>query len=244
MDLKQRDGRVVPFEVSSVGVRRDGVFAGIQGAARDIAERERLERELRECEERYRFLVENSPDVVFATDAEGKLHVPVRDDRAMVGFSPAELVGAATSRGSSTRRSLPAAPTLGRRSSAQPDRMQVVRLDPHPQGRPTRCRSRSARSATLDRRRFAGIHGSTRDISERERLETRPPPPGRRAGLEPGAGPPRPRAPRLGHPGAVLDDPRHPDDGAPRRPRRREGQAPARHRCATSSARRWPRCGR
>ena len=59
--LRAADGRVLPFEVSSVGVRRDGVFTGIQGAARDITERERLERELRDSEERYRFLVENAP---------------------------------------------------------------------------------------------------------------------------------------------------------------------------------------
>jgi PAS domain S-box-containing protein len=58
--LRTADGRHLPFEVSSVGIRRDGTFVGIQGAARDMTERERLERELRESEERYRFLVENA----------------------------------------------------------------------------------------------------------------------------------------------------------------------------------------
>ena len=72
MELVHADGRLIPFEVSSVGVRVDGEFGGIHGAARDIDERERLERDLRDSESRYRFLVENSPDVLFATDADGR----------------------------------------------------------------------------------------------------------------------------------------------------------------------------
>ena len=91
--LRAADGRVLPFEVSSVGVRRDGVFAGIQGAARDITERERLERELRDSEERYRFLVENAPDVVFSTDDQGVFTFVSETIETMTGFTPGELVG-------------------------------------------------------------------------------------------------------------------------------------------------------
>src|SRR5438876_471472 len=69
--LKHRDGRRIPFEVSTRGVVVDGTFDGIHGSARDMSERDRLERELRESEERYRFLVENSPDIIFSTDADG-----------------------------------------------------------------------------------------------------------------------------------------------------------------------------
>ena len=73
--LRHRDGTTFPAEISSVSVWEDGRFAGVQGTVRDVGEQERLERELRASEERYRFLVENSPDVVFATDARRPVHV-------------------------------------------------------------------------------------------------------------------------------------------------------------------------
>ena len=128
MDLKRHDGGIVPFEVSSVGVRRDGVFAGIQGAARDITERERLEQELRESEERYRFLVENSPDVVFATDGEGNFTYLSETIEAMTGYPPGELVGSHFSR-IVDERSLPTALDRWSALIADPERMQVARLN-------------------------------------------------------------------------------------------------------------------
>ena len=54
-------------------VADEGSFAGIHGSTRDISERERLQRELRSSEERYRYLVSSSPDLVWVTDAEGQL---------------------------------------------------------------------------------------------------------------------------------------------------------------------------
>ena len=169
MDLKRKHGGVVPFEVNSVGVRRDGVFAGIQGAARDITERERLERELRTSEERYRFLVENSPDVVFATDGEGNFTYLSETIEQMVGFGPGELVGGHFSR-IVDERTLPTAVDRWEALIADPDRVQVARLNlVHRDGRHVPVEVTSL-GTTVDGA-FAGIHGSTRDVSERERLE-------------------------------------------------------------------------
>ena len=93
LNLIHADGRRIPFEVSSVASQRDGVFSGVHGSARDMSERDRLERELRESEVRYRFLVENSPDVVFTTDADGKYTYYSESVEQLIGFPPAELIG-------------------------------------------------------------------------------------------------------------------------------------------------------
>jgi len=91
--LRRKDGTTFPSEVSAVTSFDDGAFTGAQGTLRDVSDRERLERELRQSEERYRFLVENSPDVVFSADADGPVHLRLRVDPAPDGFSSAELIG-------------------------------------------------------------------------------------------------------------------------------------------------------
>src|SRR4029450_12998963 len=58
-----------------------------------ISERARLERELRESEERYRYLVASSPDLVWLTDAEGTLTFVSDAARTMLGSEPTELMG-------------------------------------------------------------------------------------------------------------------------------------------------------
>ena len=92
------DGTPFPAEISSVSVWEDGRFAGVQGTVRDVTQQERLERELRESQERYRFLVENSPDVVFSTDAEGHFTFMSESMERMTGWRPRGAHRRATSR--------------------------------------------------------------------------------------------------------------------------------------------------
>jgi PAS domain S-box-containing protein len=167
--LRAVDGRSLPFEVSSVGVRHDGVFAGIQGAARDITERSRLERELRESEERYRFLVENSPDIVFSTDEAGMFTFLSETIETVTGFSPEELVGGHFSR-IVDERTLPAAIERWTELVAAPAVRQVVKVELIRKVGGTVPVEVSSIGTTVDGV-FAGIHGATRDITDRERLE-------------------------------------------------------------------------
>ena len=63
----------------------------MQGTVRGVGEQERLARELAASEERYRFLVENSPDVVFATDRDGMFTYLSEAIERLTGFTAAEL---------------------------------------------------------------------------------------------------------------------------------------------------------
>ncbi|HEY8437539.1 MAG TPA: GAF domain-containing protein, partial [Candidatus Limnocylindrales bacterium] len=170
INLKTAGGRSLPFEVSSVGIRRDGAFGGIQGAARDITERERLERELRESEERYRFLVENSPDIVFSTDGEGVFTFLSETIESVTGFTPTELVGAHFSR-LVDAGSLGVAVDRWTQLVAHPEVRQVVKLELVKKDGTGTVPVEVSSIGTTVNGTFAGIHGATRDITDRERLE-------------------------------------------------------------------------
>src|SRR6185369_16429073 len=91
--LRHRDGHPVPIELRSVGIRVDGNLVGFQGSLRDETERDRLERELRESEARYRFLTEHSPDIITAVDAHGVLTYVSGRALGLTGWTPDEVVG-------------------------------------------------------------------------------------------------------------------------------------------------------
>ena len=170
MELVHADGRFIPFEVSSVGVRVDGEFGGIHGAARDIDERERLERDLRDSESRYRFLVENAPDVLFATDADGRFTFLSAAIETMTGYGRDELIGEEFS--------------VLLEESSRPtgnERWAALETDPTtPAQAILTLRGKDGRRVPVDIRAiglvdegtFSGIQGATRDISDQVRLET------------------------------------------------------------------------
>ena len=58
-----------------------------------MSERDRLERELRESEERFRFLSTNSPDIIFSIDPDGQFSYVSDGVRRSLGFEPDDLVG-------------------------------------------------------------------------------------------------------------------------------------------------------
>ena len=89
IDFLDGDGRPRPArDQRRRQVRGRRSSSAINGVARDISERDRLERELSRSEERYRFLVEKSPDIVFATDAEGRFTFLSEAIERMTGYRP------------------------------------------------------------------------------------------------------------------------------------------------------------
>ncbi|MFL5681761.1 MAG: GAF domain-containing protein [Chloroflexota bacterium] len=168
--LRYRDGTTFPGEITAVSIWEDGKFAGVQGTVRDITQQARLERELRESQERYRFLVENAPDVVFSTDADGNFTFMSEAMERISGWKPEDVIGGHFSR-VMDEGSLGTAADRWAKLIADPttEQISILRLK-GPDGRLTPVEV-SAIGMVDGEGRFAGIHGSTRDISERERLE-------------------------------------------------------------------------
>jgi PAS domain S-box-containing protein len=170
MELLDKQGEFRPFEVTAAAMRIDGTFSGVHGSARDIRERERLERELRESEERYRYLVQSSPDLVWMTDGEGSFTFVSDQSQQLLGWESAELIGrsfadltpASGRRGALARfRWLQRRPTEAHRS-----RLKVMARD----GRELAMEITGIGMVGRDGA-FLGAHGAARDVSERERLE-------------------------------------------------------------------------
>ena len=171
--VKYRDGTTFPAEITSVSVWEDGRFAGVQGTVRDVTQAERLERELRESQERYRFLVENSPDVVFSTDAEGLFTFMSESMERMTGWKTDEVIGAHFSKTVEARQPCPRRRLRWAALMDDPATEQVAHINLQgPDGRLVPVEV-SAVAMVDAEGRFAGIHGSTRDISERDASRTR-----------------------------------------------------------------------
>jgi PAS domain S-box-containing protein len=129
----------------------------------------RLYAEVEDSERRYRHLVDNSPDIVWSIDADGIFTFISDSLESRTGWKPEQLIGQpfTTLAGEET---LSAAISAWNFVKEDPNREQRVRLDlPLPDGRISQ--TEVAMTGTIVDGRFAGAHGSVRDISERERLE-------------------------------------------------------------------------
>lgn len=90
----RKKGEVFPvYEKTSVVKDKDGTPRGIVSVIEDISLRKRLERALRDSEERYRTMVETATTAIIAVDKEGvvKLFNPAAEE--LFGYSSSEMLG-------------------------------------------------------------------------------------------------------------------------------------------------------
>src|SRR5437867_4111467 len=91
---KTKDGGIVHFDGASVPRRSsDGEFLSTLCTLRDVTERKCAEERLRKSEEKYRDLIEISPDAIFVVDANGICVLGNRAGAELAGVPQDELVG-------------------------------------------------------------------------------------------------------------------------------------------------------
>ncbi len=92
--LKTGDGRVMDASVSCHVLRdQDGAVVGIEGIARDITERKRTEKTLRETQEHLHAVVSNAPIILWAMDREGVCTLSEGRGLEALGLKPGQVVG-------------------------------------------------------------------------------------------------------------------------------------------------------
>ncbi|MDR6998180.1 PAS domain S-box protein [Neobacillus niacini] len=89
----QKNGQSVDLNVTNLPITVNGEIIGVYGVAKDITEIKRKRHRLKDSEELYRILTENSMDMIVKTDAEGNFIYVSRVSEQILGYTPTELVG-------------------------------------------------------------------------------------------------------------------------------------------------------
>ncbi len=92
VDCYRKDGSRVTLEVNTSVIRKDGQPVAVQGIARDVTERKRIDAALRENEERYRDLFENANDLIYTHDLYGNFTSINRAGELITGYTRSEAI--------------------------------------------------------------------------------------------------------------------------------------------------------
>ena len=87
---RHKSGKGVPVIARRTPIYRDGELAGYRGITMDISSRKNLEKSIRQSEQRYRTLFEDSSDAVYLHDFAGRFIKGNKAAYEMLGYDPAD----------------------------------------------------------------------------------------------------------------------------------------------------------
>jgi len=90
LELKNKNGKMVPIEASTRVIKRDGKIVGTMNILRDITARKKAEEKLKESEEKWRSLTGNTDDTIVITDRNGVIQYI---NRTIPPKTPEEVIG-------------------------------------------------------------------------------------------------------------------------------------------------------
>ncbi|ACL16416.1 PAS domain S-box protein [Methanosphaerula palustris] len=89
----RRDGSRFPVIIYAAPVYQDQTLTGLRGVIVDISEQRRIEDELRVNENKFRSLIETSPDMIWEIDREWKFRYISPRVFTIMGYTPEEIIG-------------------------------------------------------------------------------------------------------------------------------------------------------
>ncbi|MEE9323092.1 MAG: PAS domain S-box protein [Candidatus Aenigmarchaeota archaeon] len=92
LELRHKNGKIVPLESSTRVIKKNGKVEGFLNILRDVTERKKAEEVLRESEERYRTLIENSHDMIQSVDPDGHFKFVNKAWHDTLGYTKEELL--------------------------------------------------------------------------------------------------------------------------------------------------------
>lgn len=90
--IVHKDSHLLDMNVTAVPIIVDHVVIGIIGYAIDITKQKKIEMDLIESEKRYRFITENSTDIISRHDADGTIVYISPIVENILGYTPGELM--------------------------------------------------------------------------------------------------------------------------------------------------------
>ncbi|WP_407356750.1 PAS domain S-box protein [Methanolobus sp. WCC5] len=87
----RKDGTVLPLEIEAYNINRENLQVRV-AAVRDITERKLSEQLLKESEERHRLLADNSTDVIWIMNLEGRFTYVSPSVEKLRGYTPEEVM--------------------------------------------------------------------------------------------------------------------------------------------------------